>query len=284
MMAAQKLRDFAISYGAEGSTMIMVISVRDLFYPRRGRQATNTDKGEGPDAEGHYSVTKRANRRRGDEVVGDRTLMRLQQEVEPPIGQVALASDIKNSTSLWETNAGMQTAMRLHNSLLRRQLRIIGGYEVKTEGDSFMVSFPTVTSAMLWCFHLPASATQRRLAARNTECDDGREVLDAYGDRIHRGLSVRMGIHSGHSRLGEGPDSRRMDYFGPMVNKAARVNASADGGQIMASSDVHKEVQGLYDYLKTASKQVEAAWRCSAGTLCSYVGWDSVCLIWARGN
>lgn len=255
MMAAQKLRDFALSYGAEGSTMIMVISVRDLFYPRaaRGRQQMAADKESGlADPEGHFNVTKRFNRRRGEEVLGDRTLQRLQQEVEPPTGQVALVfTDIKNSTSLWETNAGMQTAMRLHNSLLRRQLRIIGGYEVKTEGDSFMVSFPTVTSAMLWCFTCQLQLINEDWPREILGCDDGREVLDAFGDRIHRGLSVRMGIHWGTPVWEKDPITRRMDYFGPMVNKAARINASADGGQIMASSDVLKEVQGLYDYLET---------------------------------
>jgi adenylate cyclase len=255
MMAAQKLRDFALSYGAEGSTMIMVISVRDLFYPRasRSRQQMAADKESGvADLEGHFNVAKRINRRKGEEVVGDRTLQRLQQEVEPPTGQVALVfTDIKNSTSLWETNAGMQTAMRLHNSLLRRQLRIIGGYEVKTEGDSFMVSFPTVTSAMLWCFTCQLQLINEDWPREILECDDGREVLDASGDRIHRGLSVRMGIHWGTPVWEKDPITRRMDYFGPMVNKSARINASADGGQIMASSDVLKEVQGLYDYLET---------------------------------
>jgi adenylate cyclase len=148
--------------------------------------------------------------------------------------------------------------MRLHNNLLRRQLRIIGGYEVKTEGDSFMVSFPTVTSAMLWCFTCQLQLINEDWPREILECDDGREVLDAYGDRIHRGLSVRMGIHWGTPVWERDPITRRMDYFGPMVNKAARINASADGGQIMASSDVLKEVQGLYDYLETEEdNQVE---------------------------
>ncbi len=40
-------------------------------------------------------------------------------------------TDIRNSTHLWEANPGMPTAMRLHNTLLRRQLRLCGGYEVK---------------------------------------------------------------------------------------------------------------------------------------------------------
>jgi adenylate cyclase len=42
-----------------------------------------------------------------------------------------------------------------------------------------------------------------------------------------------------------------MDYYGPMVNRAARINASADGGQLMASQDVINEIQALREYLDT---------------------------------
>lgn len=242
MVAAQKLRDFAIGYGADSSTMIMVINVGDLFKQRAGGRA---------DADGDLPQKRVVARNRRAEDVGDRTLMRLQQEVEPPTGQVAIVfTDIKNSTSLWETNPGMQTAMRMHNSLLRRQLRIIGGYEVKTEGDAFMVSFPTVASAVLWAFTCQLQLLNEDWPREILECEDGREVLDSHGERIQRGLSVRMGIHWGTPVWERDPITRRMDYFGPMVNKSSRVSASADGGQIMASNDVLKEVRGIIDYLE----------------------------------
>lgn len=246
MVAAQKLRDFAIGYGAESSTMIMVINVGDLFKQRAGRA----------DVDGDLPQKRVVARNRRAEDVGDRTLMRLQQEVEPPTGQVAIVfTDIKNSTSLWETNPGMQTAMRMHNSLLRRQLRIIGGYEVKTEGDAFMVSFPTVASAVLWAFTCQLQLLNEDWPREILECEDGREVLDSHGERIQRGLSVRMGIHWGTPVWERDPITRRMDYFGPMVNKSSRVSASADGGQIMASNDVLKEVRGIIDYLEAGEGQ-----------------------------
>ncbi|KAJ7245656.1 hypothetical protein B0H12DRAFT_1127492 [Mycena haematopus] len=86
-------------------------------------------------------------------IIIDRTLDRLKDEVAPPVGHVAIVfTDIQNSTRLWEaTPSGMITALHLHNSLLRRYLRICGGYEVRTEGDSFMCSFPTVLAAVWWC-------------------------------------------------------------------------------------------------------------------------------------
>lgn len=260
MMAAQKLRDFAISYGAVGSLMVMVINVNDLVSPRGGRlrsggpgQITNA---EGmTDAEGYYG--KRAVRRKAEEV-GDRTLNRLQQEVEPPIGQVALVfTDIKNSTALWETNEGMRTAIKMHHSLMRRQLRLDGGYEVKTEGDAFMVSFPSVTSALLWSFNCQLGLLKEEWPRELLECEDGKEIWDAEGNLIARGLSVRMGLHWGSPVWEKDPITRRMDYYGPMVNRSARISASADGGQIMASQDVINELQNLTTFFNRESDKDE---------------------------
>ncbi|KNE54321.1 hypothetical protein AMAG_17654 [Allomyces macrogynus ATCC 38327] len=46
----------------------------------------------------------------------------------------------------------IQDVAQSHNALFRRLLRTVGrGYEVKTEGDAFMVAFPTVFHAAQWC-------------------------------------------------------------------------------------------------------------------------------------
>lgn len=240
MIAAQKLRDFAISYGAEESIMVQIISVGDLFQIRQQQQmgANSQD----PAAE----AFRKLHRRDRGNLVGDRTLARLEREVPPPVGHVALVfTDIKNSTSLWETNGGMQSAMRLHNVLLRRQLRTTGGYEVKTEGDAFMVSFPSVTSALLWCFNVQLALLREDWPQEILESEDGKEVFDASGNLMYRGLSVRMGIHWGWPVCEADPITRRMDYFGPMVNRAARISSAADGGQIMVSRDVINELTAL---------------------------------------
>lgn len=245
MMAAQKLRDFAISYGAEGSVMVMVVNVSDLFV------------GAGPMADkglDEFSVKQRAPRRRIEEV-GDRTLNRLQQEIEPPTGQVAIVfTDIVNSTALWETNPGMPTAIKMHHSLMRRRLRLDGGYEVKTEGDSFMVSFQSVTAALLWAFNCQIGLLQLEWPHELLESEDGKMIFDSQGNVIHRGLRVRMGVHWGAPECERDPITRRMDYYGPMVNRAARINASADGGQLMASQDVINEIRKLREYIESSDE------------------------------
>lgn len=252
MMAAQKLRDFAISYGAEGSVMVMVVNVSDLFFwGPAGRGRVAIDKGaDGAD----FALKQRAPRRRLEDV-GDRTLNRLQQEVEPPTGQVAIVfTDIVNSTALWETNPGMPTAIKMHHSLMRRQLRLDGGYEVKTEGDSFMVSFQSVTAALLWAFNCQIGLLQLEWPRELLSSEDGKIIYDSQGNIIHRGLRVRMGVHWGAPECERDPITRRMDYYGPMVNRAARINASADGGQLMASQDVINEIRHLREFIESSDE------------------------------
>jgi adenylate cyclase len=43
------------------------------------------------------------------------------------------------------------------------------------------------------------------------------------------------------------PVTKRMDYFGPMVNRASRISSVADGGQITVSSDFIAEIQRLLE-------------------------------------
>ncbi|KAF7357985.1 Adenylate cyclase [Mycena venus] len=222
MIAAQKLRDLAIGYGADGSTMIMVIGVADLF-----KGASTTAAPASPEQhDTGISCTRGLNR-----------------EVPPPVGHLAIVfTNIKGSTHLWEANPGMSTAMGMHNTLLRRYLRVCGGYEVKTEGGSFMCSFPTVLAAVRWCMTVQVELLRVPWPLEILECTDGKAVYDEEGRLIVRGLSVRMGIHCGTPLCMTDPVTNRMDYFGPMVNRSSRIESSAAGGHIMCSSDVIREI------------------------------------------
>ncbi|RIA93841.1 hypothetical protein C1645_690376 [Glomus cerebriforme] len=254
MLAAQKLRDFAISYGAEENIMVMIIGVGDLF-DRRLRQRLGGLEGKGllqgmagEEAGATFFFGNKTKRGRKEENPSDSTMARLQKEISPPVGQLALVfTDIKNSTFLWETiPVAMRHAIKQHNSIMRRQLRNIGGYEVKTEGDAFMVSFPTVSSALLWCFTVQLELLKADWPSEIIDSEDGKIVYGgADNDLIYKGLSVRMGIHWGSPVCEPDIVTKRMDYFGPMVNRAARICNNADGGQICVSSDVEAEIRLL---------------------------------------
>ena len=248
MRAAQKLRDLAMAYGASGKIMVMMISVADLKRRvERSRLHRGTSMSLYPSGvpdEAQVLSTRRGRKAKGD--VLDSSLNRLEAEIPAPTGNVAIIfTDIKNSTTLWEMYpSAMRSAIKLHNEVMRRQLRRIGGYEVKTEGDAFMVSFPTATSALLWCFAVQLQLLDVSWPSEILNSMSGQPINDKDGSLIFKGLSVRMGIHFGGDCVSEtDPVTRRMDYFGPMVNKASRISAVADGGQITVSSDFISEIQ-----------------------------------------
>ncbi|GFP56310.1 adenylate cyclase [Trichoderma asperellum] len=261
MRAAQKLRDLAMAYGASGKIMVMMISVVDLKRRvERSRLHRGTSMSlypSGVPAEAPYLLsTRRGRKGKGD--VLDSSLNRLEAEIPAPTGNVSIAfTDIKNSTTLWEMypNA-MRSAIKLHNEVMRRQLRRIGGYEVKTEGDAFMVSFPTATSALLWCFAVQMELLDVPWPSEVLNSMSCQPIYDKDNALIFKGLSVRMGIHYGDCVCETDPVTRRMDYFGPMVNKASRISAVADGGQITVSSDFISEIQRCLENYQDTDRNI----------------------------
>ncbi|KAI1181871.1 protein phosphatase 2C [Nemania serpens] len=247
MRASQKLRDLAMAYGSTSKIMVMMISVADL--KRRQERSTRLHRGQsmslypsGVPDEFQYPA-KRGKKPKGG--ILDSDLHRLEAEVPAPIDKPSIVfTDIKNSTNLWEMYPdAMRSSIKLHNEVMRRQLRRIGGYEVKTEGDAFMVSFPTATSALLWCFSVQMQLLEVNWPSDVLNSVSCQEICDKDNNLIFKGLSVRMGIHYGEPVAEVDPVTRRMDYFGPMVNKASRISAVADGGQIAVSADFISEIQ-----------------------------------------
>jgi predicted ATPase/class 3 adenylate cyclase len=132
--------------------------------------------------------------------------------VSLPTGRVVfLFSDIEGSTRRWERyGQAMRDALRRHDEILRSEIESRRGYIFKTMGDSFCAAFWTLGEAL----HA-AVETQRCIGLENFEAIDG--------------LHVRMAIHAGET------DERGGDYFGPAVNRTARLLSAGHGGQILLS-------------------------------------------------
>ena len=132
-----------------------------------------------------------------------------------PSGTVTLLfTDIEGSTQHWERQRNaMPAALRRHDELLRTAAEAYGGYVFKTVGDSFCVVFSRASDA------LAAAANAQR-------------ALDAEDWSAIGGLAVRMALHSGAT------DERDGDYFGPALNRVARLLAIGHGGQILLSGVV----------------------------------------------
>lgn len=262
MRASQKLRDLAIAYGASSKIMVMMISVADL---KKRNERSRLHRGQSMSlvpsglADEFLPREPKRNKRAAKTDALDASLRRIGGEVEAPTGIIAIVfTDIKNSTNLWETYpAAMRSAIRIHNDVMRRQLRRIGGFEVKTEGDAFMVSFPTATSALLWCFAVQTQLLEIDWPQEILNSVNCQALYDKDNNLIFRGLSVRMGAHWGEPLCELDPITHRMDYYGPIVNKASRVSACADGGQITVSSDFISEIQKCLETYQDTNTPVE---------------------------
>ena len=164
--------------------------------------------------------------------------------ISPPAGLVTLIfTDVQGSTGIWENSPNvMRGALAIHDTLMRETLEMMGGYEVKTEGDAFMVAFADPLVALQWCLTVQERLTAAQWPPELLGLTDAAEVFDSHGRPIFRGLRVRMGIHAGVPECKPDPKTGRMDYFGPMVNRAARVGAAAHGGQILVSGSVWNQI------------------------------------------
>lgn len=137
----------------------------------------------------------------------------MSEESATPSGTVTfLFSDVQNSTSLWERNSSaMEVALRRHDEILRSSIGAHSGYVFSTAGDAFCAAFQEAASAAS-----AAAAAQQSLR---------RETWPAGTE-----IAVRMGLHTGTA------DERDADYFGPTLNRAARLMSTAHGGQVVMTS------------------------------------------------
>ena len=139
-------------------------------------------------------------------------LSRVSAANELPTGTVTLLfTDIVGSTYLWEQFPEQMTAdLPRHDALLRQAIKAHDGYVFKTVGDQFCAAFAHAYDA------LGAAVMAQKALAKEPWS----------GQRI----KVRMGVHSGSV------ENREDDYFGPTVNRVARLMSTGHGGQTLLSA------------------------------------------------
>jgi predicted ATPase/class 3 adenylate cyclase len=129
-----------------------------------------------------------------------------------PSGTVTfLFTDLQGSTRLWEEYPdAMPAALARHDQLLRAEIDAHGGHVVKGTGDGLHAVFASVRDALS--------------AAVEAQCALGAEPWEKTGP-----LRVRMGVHTGEGAQRDG------DYYGPALNRAARIMSAGHGGQVLCS-------------------------------------------------
>jgi class 3 adenylate cyclase len=131
----------------------------------------------------------------------------------PPSGVVTfLFTDVEGSTRRWEADAdGMREVLAAHDKVLRTAIEAHDGFVFKHTGDGVCAAFAS-----------PRSAVDAAVAAQQS--------LE---------LPVRMGLATGEAELRDG------DYFGAVLNRAARVMAAGHGGQILLAESTAVLLTGV---------------------------------------
>ena len=157
------------------------------------------------------------------------------RRAEAPDGTVSvLFSDIEDSTRLTERLGDRRwlELLEAHDAIVREHVRKHGGYEVKSQGDGFMLAFPSAREAVACAIDI-----QRALADRTA----GGELP----------LQVRMGINTGEAIHRDG------DFYGRSVIPAARIADHARGSEILVSSLVKELIEPAGDIPFKEADEVE---------------------------
>jgi predicted ATPase/class 3 adenylate cyclase len=137
-----------------------------------------------------------------------------------PTGTITfLFTDVEGSTKLWERNPeAMSRALSHHDELIRNAVEAHDGFVFKTVGDAFYVAFSTAAKAVE-----AAIDAQKSLLS---------EEWEETGP-----LKVRIALHTGTA------EERGGDYFGPTLNRAARLLSAGHGGQVLLSLSTQELVR-----------------------------------------
>ncbi|MCA1842270.1 MAG: AAA family ATPase, partial [Actinobacteria bacterium] len=122
-----------------------------------------------------------------------------------------LFTDIEASTRAWEHQPTvMSLALARHDELLHMAVKSAGGTVFKHTGDGVCAAFPTA----------PEAVAAALAAQQSFQAEDWAEAAP---------LRVRMALHSG------AVERRDADFFGPPLNRTARLLSTAHGGQVVLS-------------------------------------------------
>jgi predicted ATPase/class 3 adenylate cyclase len=132
--------------------------------------------------------------------------------LRPPTGTVTfLFTDIEGSTNLWERDAKrMQAALARHDEIMRGVVAERGGHVFKMVGDACYAAFASAPDAL-----------EAALTAQQTI------FAEPWDERCR--VRVRMALHTGAA------EERGGDYFGPPLNRVARLLSAGHGGQTLLS-------------------------------------------------
>lgn len=153
-----------------------------------------------------------------------------------PSGTITLVfTDIQDSSEYSERyRADYEPVRAMHFQILRDAMARWNGHEVSTAGDALFLVFQSAADAVQW-----AVDAQRSLARHDWPKLRMAQLPESEVVRV--AVLIRIGMHTGEPFLTH--NAGRSDYFGPTVNRAARVSSAAYGGQVLVSAATHSLVR-----------------------------------------
>jgi class 3 adenylate cyclase len=155
----------------------------------------------------------------------------------------------------------MFAAMLAHDQLLRRYMAKHRGYEVKQNGDGFMIAFQRPRDALEFClgvqgaFLVQKGVDESGVGVEGEADSDGSGLVEDAAEMVENELGLetrgqidrevaakryedirlRMSLHHGDVFEQINPVTQRADYMGPSVNRAARYVQATEPGMIVGS-------------------------------------------------
>jgi class 3 adenylate cyclase len=218
-----------------GQTEIHVLAILDARLPSAAtetRRFVDPARGTPPGASSALTASSEPPPRHAAERLtqGTRGERWTFQPHTAPDGTITIVfSDIENSSSLVERLGDRQWLELLggHHALVRHEIARHGGFEVKSQGDGFMLAFPSALRA------LRCSVDIQRGTSAEVAADAACELPIA--------LRVRIAVHTGEViRAAD-------DFFGRHIVLAARLASHAGGGETLVSQLTRELVAGSDD-------------------------------------
>jgi len=133
-------------------------------------------------------------------------------------------TDLKGSTSLYEAlgDTDAYKLVRDHFDFLREVVEARRGTLIKTMGDAIMAAFSDGSDAVAAAIRLQAGIAE-------------------FNRRHSDGVVLKVGVHQG-ACIAVTADGN-LDYFGSMVNLAARLQGESRGGDIVLSKALVEAIE-----------------------------------------
>eukprot|EP00756_Hemistasia_phaeocysticola_P036281 Hpha_TRINITY_DN16633_c0_g2::TRINITY_DN16633_c0_g2_i3::g.179458::m.179458 len=187
-------------------------------------------------------------------LLDDESESELDAKVPPPgVGEgcgksVCIAfTDIQGSTQLWEDSLlNMADVLATHDSVIRDAGRANNGYEVKTIGDAFMFAFATPAEGCRFALDAQLQLARQKWPQRLLEHSNAARG-EEEGAVVWNGVRIRIGMHYGEVNSVQNPTTKRYDYYGGVVNTAARVEAALRFGGLVGVTQPMMDAIGKCD-------------------------------------